>query len=128
MSELMKILSECIELSFDMMKNFSLSEYSINEGEVKQSMEQLKRATATLKTCQKDCFLELAEELGFEIEEVDEDLDKFNLMSFLSEFGVGATMLLKVELGEEVELKNIAINKIKNSLGKVYYLSNHMFD
>jgi len=127
MEKRLELIVEVLELIQDINKNLSLSEYLVNEGEVQESMAVLKRGTSTLKTCVKDCFLELEEEFNLEKVEVDEDPSVCNLIASLSELGSACVMLLKEHLGEN-GAGNISLKKASTSLAKVKDLTGKLFD
>ena len=128
MSVKIELLFETIELTQEINKNLALSEYLLNDGEVDESKLALKRAISTLKTCVKDCFEEVKEEFEIEQEVADEDPSVCNLISSLSELASALLMLLKLENNPNSQLLEIAKNKTKVSLGKVYDLTNKLFD
>ena len=128
MSGKVELLFEIIELSQEINKNLALSEYLLNDGEVEEGKTVLKRGVSTLKTCVKDCFKELEEEFELAIENADEDPSVCNLISVLSDFSSGVLMLLRLELNQNAQMLDIAKNKVKSSLEKVYDLTNKLFD
>jgi hypothetical protein len=109
-------------------KNLALSEYYLNDGEVEESKNALKRATQTLKTCIQDCFEELKEEYSLELPDVDEDPSVCNLIAYLSEFASGCLLLLNSELSSNTQMTEIGKNKVKVALAKVEDLTNKLFD
>ena len=128
MSEKVELLFETIELTQEINKNLALSEYLLNDGEVAESKNVLNRGISTLKTCVKDCFKEIEEEFNFEAESVDEDPSVCNLIACISDFANALLMLLKLEIKANEQMLEIAKNKAKVSLGKVYDLTNKLFD
>lgn len=128
MEEKISVLCEVIELSGEVIKNLAQSEDMVNNGEVQQSMQVLKRGTSLLKTCKKDCYEELKNFYNIEFAEVDEDATVLNLVVCLGDFVNACAMLLKSELENDASMKNMCLNKIKTSLSKVYDISDTLFD
>ena len=128
MSGKVELIFEVIELTQEINKNLALSEYLLNDGEVEEAKNILNRGILTLKTCVKDCFKEIEEEYGIQADEQDEDPSVCNLIACISELANGALMLLKLELEHNLQMLEIAKNKVKSALGKVYDLTNKLFD
>lgn len=122
------VLCEVIELSSEVCKNFTLSEDLVNNGEVQRSMQVVKRGSQLLKTCKKDCYQELKEIYGIVMIDTDEDASVLNLATCLCELINACSMLLKSEFDGDVSVKNMCVNKIKNSLSKIYDISDVLFD
>ena len=122
------ILCEVIELTGEVIKNLAQSEDMVNNGELQESMQVLKRGTSLLKTCKKDCYQELKDFYSLEQIDVDEDTTVLNLVVCLGDFVNACTMLLRCELNNDVSMKNMSINKIKTSLSKIFNISDALFD